>query len=184
METEETRTVSRGGMEAYFWLQAIVWALVVIVLVFTFFGRIIAVEGSSMVPTLQEGDRLLLQSVGYTPEAGDVVVLTKESFLTTPIVKRVIATGGQTVEIDYENSCVRVDGVTLNETYINELMTQPSWDESAVIQVPEGCVFVMGDNRNHSADSRDERLGCVDDQLILGHAVLILSPFSHFGRIP
>ena len=79
MELEETRKQSRGGMEAFFWLQAIVWALVIIVLVFTFFGRIIAVEGSSMVPTLQEGDRLLLQSIGYTPEAGqNIITLCKD----------------------------------------------------------------------------------------------------------
>ena len=179
----EPKQSERGGREAFFWLQAIVWALVVIMLVFTFFGRIICVEGSSMVPTLQDGDRLLLQSVGYKPQAGDIVVLTKDSFLSTPIVKRVIATGGQTVEVDYENACVRVDGVPLHESYIHELMEQPYWDESAVVHVPEGSVFVMGDNRNHSSDSRDERLGCVDDRLILGQAVLILSPLSHFGRI-
>lgn len=181
---EQTKKQTGAGMETFFWLQAIVGALVIIVLVFTFFGRIIAVEGSSMVPTLQDGDRLLLYSVGYTPEAGDVVVLTKDSFLETPIVKRVIAVGGQTVEIDYEDRCVRVDGAELDEPYINELMEQPYWDQSDVIEVPEGSVFVMGDNRNHSSDSRDEHLGCVDNQLILGRAVLILSPFSHFGRIP
>ena len=109
-------------MDLYFWTQALVMALVALILVFTLVGRVIGVVGNSMVPTLHWNDLLLLRSIGYTPEQGDVVVLRKESFMAEPIVKRVIATGGQHVSIDYATSTVTVDGVELEEPYINEWM--------------------------------------------------------------
>ena len=109
-------------LDLYFWLQALVMALVALILIFTLVGRIIGVDGSSMVPTLHHGDMLILQSLGYKPRQNDVVVLTKESFMEQPIVKRVIAVGGQTVDIDYTENTVYVDGVALDEPYINELM--------------------------------------------------------------
>ena len=90
------------GADVYTWLQALVVALTVLLLFFTFFGRVIGVDGHSMDPTLNDGDLLFLQCVGYEPQQGDVVVLHKDfGDITTPIVKRVIAVGGQTVEIDY-----------------------------------------------------------------------------------
>ena len=113
-------------VDMYFWLQALVAALITLILLFTFVGRIIGVDGDSMYPTLHNGDLLLLQSVGYEPRQGDVVVLTKEfDAAEGPIVKRVIAVGGQTVEIDYTTSTVYVDGVPLEEDYILEPMEQP-----------------------------------------------------------
>ena len=114
---EESRLSDRDALKVdlYFWLQALVMALVGLILVFTFIGRIIGVDGSSMMPTLHDHDMLLLQSIGYTPESGDVVVLSKKSFREgQPIVKRVIAVGGQTVDIDYESNTVYVDGVVLD----------------------------------------------------------------------
>ena len=105
LEPQESRLSDRDALKVdlYFWLQALVMALVGLILVFTFIGRIIGVDGSSMMPTLHDHDMLLLQSIGYTPESGDVVVLSKKSFREgQPIVKRVIAVGGQTVDIDYE----------------------------------------------------------------------------------
>ena len=173
-------------LDLYFWLQALVMALVSLILVFTFVGRIIGVDGQSMVPTLHHRDMLLLQSVGYTPEQGDVVVLTKEfATVTQPIVKRVIATGGQTVDIDYATGIVTVDGVVLDEPYINEPMETPisQYESITHVTVPEGSIFVMGDNRNHSSDSRDERLGVVDERYVLGRALFVLLPFSSFGPI-
>ena len=170
-------------LDLYFWLQALVMALVALILIFTLVGRIIGVDGSSMVPTLHHGDMLLLQSLGYEPRQGDVVVLTKSSFLPQPIVKRVIATGGQTVEIDYDAGTVRVDGEVLDEPYINEIMTEPLFEDISSVEVPEGSIFVMGDNRNHSSDSRDVRLGLVDERYVLGRALFILLPFGDFGAI-
>ena len=148
--------------------------------------RSIAVDGSSMYPTLHDGDMLFLQCVGYTAEQGDVVVLTKEfGSVTTPIVKRIIATGGQTVEIDYEEGLVYVDGEALNEPYINGTMLYPAspYETITYAEVPEGHVFVMGDNRNASSDSRDYRLGVVDERYILGRACVVLLPFSNFGTV-
>ena len=171
-------------LDLYFWLQALVMALVSLIVVFTLVGRIIGVEGSSMLPTLHHGDLLLLQSIGYTPKNGDVVVLTKEfDRVTEPIVKRVIAVGGQTVEIDYAAGCVRVDGQILDEPYLNEAMYPPPYESITSVTVPEGSIFVMGDNRNHSSDSRYVSLGVVDTRYVLGRALWIVLPVGHFGAI-
>lgn len=168
-------------VEFYFWLQALVLALVCIILIFTFIGRMIGVEGSSMVPTLHNNDMLLLQSIGYHPKQGDIVVLTKKSFLSQPIVKRVIAVGGQKVEIDYTTGTVRVDGKVLSEDYINGKMMVPSYQSINSVSVPKGYVFVMGDNRNYSSDSRDPQLGVVDERYILGRALIVVFPINRFG---
>lgn len=173
-------------LDLYSWLQALVFALVVLILAFTFFGRIIGVEGTSMVPTLHNRDMLLLQCIDYTPKQGDVVVLTKEfADITNPIVKRVIAVGGQTIQVDYASNSVTVDGQVLEEPYINGAMEVPGspYMQKTSWQVPEGSIFVMGDNRNHSSDSRDERLGLVDTRYVLGRALVILLPFQDIGTI-
>ena len=171
-------------LDLFFWLQAFVAVLCALVLVFSFLGRVIVVDVSSMVPTLHHGDLLLLQGIGYTPEQGDIVVLTKEfQNVDTPIVKRVIATGGQTVHIDYATSTVYVDGVALDEPYINELMRMPMGETITDVTVPEGSVFVMGDNRNNSSDSRVPELGTVDERYILGEVLLVLFPFQNFGIV-
>lgn len=169
--------------ELFFWLQAMVFALVFIILLFTFVGRIIGVQGESMMSTLHNGDMLLLQSVGYQPKQGDIVVLTKESFMEEPIVKRIIAVEGQTVEIDYDAGTVRVDGQVLDEPYLNEAMERPAWETIDSVTVPQGSVFVMGDNRNHSSDSRVPQLGVVDQRHIIGRALFIVFPFSHWGAV-
>ena len=118
-------------------------------------------------------------------EASDVVVLRKAFGLTDgPIVKRIVATGGQRVEIDYGAGTVTVDGQVLCEPYIKEAMAQPWYENLTAMTVPEGCVFVLGDNRNGSNDSRDPELGTVDARYVLGRAVLILAPLSDFGLLP
>ena len=184
-EPKKEDTAGWAG-DLFTWLQALTFALVIIMIVFTFFARIIGVDGHSMEPTLQDRDMLLLQCAGYEPRQGDVVVLHK-SFSTTgePIVKRVIAVGGQSVHIDYDTSTVYVDGEPVDDSYLGEPMVQPGsstmqgtdWDS------PEGSVFVMGDNRNNSSDSREESLGPVENQYVLGRALVVLFPFSHFGSI-
>ena len=173
-------------LDLYFWLQALVMALIALILVFTFLGRVVGVDGDSMAPTLHDGDMILLQSAGYTPRQNDVIVLTKPfGPFRGPIVKRVIAVGGQTVEIDYAAGTVLVDGLPLEEPYLNEVMCAPSDPHETISSaiVPEGCLFVMGDNRNHSSDSRDERLGVVDARYVLGRATAVLLPLSHAGAI-
>ena len=171
-------------LDLYYWLQALVFALVSLILIFTFLGRVIGVDGNSMYPTLHHRDMLLLQSVGYTPRQGDIVVLTKKfATVTQPIVKRVIATGGQTVSIDYNAGTVRVDGTALEEPYINERMRYPDsqWETITDVTVPEGSIFVMGDNRNHSSDSRDERLGTIDERYVLGRVMFTILPGGLLG---
>ncbi len=168
---------STTGESLYEWVRALVSSVLAVVLIFTFVVRLIGVDGHSMVPTLQNGDRLAV-AVGVLAgkyRAGDIVVLRKQSFLDEPIVKRVIAVGGQTVDIDFATGSVEVDGKVLNEPYINELTFRSDGTEFP-LTVPEGSVFVMGDNRNHSNDSRDVRLGTVDTGYIIGKAVLLLYP--------
>ncbi|WP_297212730.1 signal peptidase I [uncultured Flavonifractor sp.] len=168
--------------ELYFWLGTAAAVLTALILIFTFLGRIIVVDGISMLPTLEGGNLLLLQSVGYTPRQGDIVVLTKEfEDADGPIVKRVIATGGQRVVIDYAAGTVTVDGEVLDEPYINEAMVRPMGESLTDVEVPEGSIFVMGDNRNYSSDSRNVTLGAVDERYLLGKAVWVLFPLRNFG---
>ena len=190
-ELDEEEVESRPGRDLYEWMQALVCSVLVVVLLFTFVVRLIGVHGHSMVPTLQDGDRLLvLNSILYDDyQYGDIVVLRKESFLAEPIVKRVIATGGQTVDIDFETGSVYVDGELLKEDYINELTFLEEGTEFP-LTVPEGSIFVMGDNRNNSNDSRDYRLGTVDTRYVIGKAVFLAFPGTDestgerdFGRI-
>ena len=176
-ETRLAKPEEKKSREAYEWVQALVCSVLAVVLLFTFGARLIGVDGHSMVPTLQHGDRLLvLNSMlcgGYEP--GNIVVLRKESFLPTPIVKRVIATAGQAVDIDFGSGVVYVDGRRLHEDYINELTFTAEGTEFP-LTVPEGCVFVMGDNRNHSTDSRSAQLGTIDQRYIIGRAVFLALP--------
>ena len=182
---KEPEEKSSFKLDLYFWMQALVMALVGLILIFTLVGRVINVIGTSMVPTLHPDDLLLLQSIGYTPEQGDVVVLRKDSFMTDPIVKRVIAVGGQHVRVDYTSGQVFVDDVALDEPYINGVMadTLNSYMTNLDVTVPEGSIYVMGDNRNASSDSRDVRLGVVDERYVLGRALCVLLPFQDFGAI-
>ena len=191
MQEKQQEEKKESGRELYEWVQALVGSVLVVVLVFTFVIRLIGVDGHSMVPTLQDGDRLLvLNSMLYDDyKYGDIVVLRKDTFLEEPIVKRVIATEGQTVDIDFSSGSVYVDGVLLKEDYIHELTFLEEGTEFP-LTVPEGSVFVMGDNRNHSSDSRDSRLGTVDTRYVIGKAVFLAFPGPdaytgkrYFGRI-
>ena len=166
------------------WIESVVLALVTCVLVFTFGVRVVGVEGTSMINTLENGDRLLISNLFYEPEAGDIVVLRKLSFSKDPIVKRVIATEGQVVKMDFERGIVYVDDVALDEPYVHlEMLPMRALDFNAIIDkdvggvvVPEGHIFVLGDNRNGSQDSRDEHIGCVDNRYVMGHAFLLIYP--------
>ena len=178
----EERPAIRAAREAHIWLQTFVVAIVALVLLFVFVARPVMVDGDSMLPTLRDRELMLVRQAGYDPQPGDVVVLRKDfENVTGPIVKRVIAVGGQTVEIDYATGTVAVDRTVLTEDYILEPMVQRSWQSVTTLTVPEGCVFVMGDNRNISNDSRNPALGAVEEAYILGQAVAVLFPFQNFG---
>ena len=165
------------------YLHDLLWMLAVIMVAFLVFFRIIVVSGPSMKQTLLDGDYLLLISnlFYHDPKQGDVVVVSKRSYDDgKPIVKRVIATKGQIVDMDFENGIVYVDGLPLEEDYVN---TPTNLDEGTVFPqiVEEGCVFVMGDNRNNSKDSRSPEIGQVDTRQILGKVALLLFPGTDHG---
>ena len=184
-EKEELSSEDSFKMDLFFWLQALVAALITLILLFTFVGRIIGVDGESMMPTLHNRDMLLLQSIGYSPEQGDVVVLSTKDFRNgAPIVKRIIAVGGQTVDIDFDNGYVYVDGQQLDESaYIENGITRDQYDVEFPQTVPEGHVFVLGDNRTVSKDSRDSEVGMIDQRCIIGKVQMIYQPFSEFGWV-
>ena len=155
------------------WFLWLCVACIVLLLVNTFVVRLAVVDGSSMYPTLKDGELMVVWQFCYEPTAGDIVVIdTSESLLNqSHIVKRVIATEGQTVSIDYNSNLVCVEDVALEEPYINpeEDPMKPTDEQSCKIYtVPEGCVFVMGDNRNHSADSRSSYYGMISEDHIMG----------------
>lgn len=159
------------------WLQPLAVAVAAATLLLTFFVPVVGVEGESMRETLQSGDRLLTLRPWLTgePQRGDIVVVRKESFDSEPIVKRVIATAGETVDIDFDTGTVTVDGKLLSEPYIREL-TQRRGSVTFPLTVEEGCLFLMGDNRNHSSDSRGAALGTVEERYVIGTAAVLLFP--------
>ena len=162
------------------YLHDMVYLLVTVVIVLLLIFRVVIVSGSSMYDSLIHGDLLLLLSNTFyaEPEYGDIIVLSTESFDNgTPIVKRVIATEGQTVDIDFEAGIVYVDGVALDEPYTH---TPPntSGGTQFPLTVEAGCIFVLGDNRNESRDSRYPEIGQVDKREVLGKAILLLMPGS------
>ena len=179
MEQSQPAVRGQGLLE---WYEALISAALVLVLVFSFVFRIIQVDGSSMVPTLTNGDKLIVWGAGYTPERGDVVIVDSYTTYGKPLVKRVIAKGGDTISIDYETGTVTVNGEVLQEDYIAE-PTYLGYDVEFPYTVPEGTVFVMGDNRNQSLDSRSSYIGCIDEQDILGKVLVCFLPFADFGVV-
>ena len=161
------------------WYDALAVAVAVIALVFTFGLRVVQVDGHSMQPTLLNGERLLMTPL-KTPDYGDVVIVDSYIPYGKPLVKRVIGMGGDTIDIDFEAGIVYRNGAALEEPYTAE----PTYLFESVefpITVPDGCLFLMGDNRNNSTDSRDVSVGCVDERDIMGAAVLRVLPFGKIG---
>ncbi len=167
---------------AYDWIESLVTAIVACIIIFLFLFRVVNVEGSSMVPTLRESDKIVISRLAQNYKYGDIVVLTKTAFDDESIVKRVIATEGQTIDIDFDEGVVTVDGVVLQEPYIAE-KTKRQMDFRGPVTVPEGCIFCMGDNRNQSTDSRRSTIGMIDTRCVLGRVVLRLWPLNKFGAV-
>lgn len=168
--------------EVYDWIESAITAVVFVILVFTFAGRLVGVEGESMLPTLNDKDRLVATNLLYQPENGDIVVVTKPNTRNEPLIKRVIAVGGQTIDINFAENAVFVDGERIDEPYILEPMDPD--DSSNIpmpVTIPEGYVFIMGDNRNNSWDSRISEIGLVDKRHILGKIIYRVMPYSHIG---
>ncbi len=181
----------------YEYLETFCYALALMMLMFLFVFRYVTVDGSSMMTTFHHEDKLIISNLFYTPETGDIVVINPENHGDDdePIIKRVIATEGQTVFIDYANWEVYVDGVKLDEPYIQDMKREMKarFGEDLPMNgtnvekykseftVGENMVFVMGDNRNNSKDSRDSEYGEMNVNRILGRVVIRLSP--EFGTV-
>ena len=164
-----------ASRDLYLNVRVLVGMMAAFVLLFTFVVRVIVVSGPSMESTLWERDLILVWSLGYEPKQGDIVVLTQESYQEDSIVKRVIATGGQTVDIDFASGVVYVDGQPLDEPYVKGF-TDTIEGTRFPLTLAEDEVFVMGDHRDHSTDSRSARLGPVKEGYLQGKAVLLLLP--------
>ena len=186
-EKRENKALKR---EIFDWLEIIIIALSVVILLFTFVFKVVTISGDSMLDTLHSGEKVLISNLFYTPSRGDIVVISRNednsieySNKETCIIKRIIATEGQVVDIDFKSGVVSVDGVELDEDYVYT-PTNTSGDVEFPVIVPKGHVFVLGDNRNNSSDSRFTMLGnegMVDTRNILGRALLRVLPIGKFG---
>ena len=170
-----------AGKTAAVWIGTIAAVAAILVVLFGFVFPIVTVEGSSMAPTLEQGDRLLISGMFYTPADGDVIVTTDNNTLKKQLVKRVIATAGPTVEIQ-EDGTVLVDGTAIDESYLAE-PNALAGDMTYPVTVGDGEVFVMGDNRAHSLDSRDGAVGLIETSEIRGKVLLRFYPFGSFGGV-
>lgn len=168
--------------EIFDWIETILYSLFVVSLVFTFLLRTVVVIGDSMQPTLQPQNKLITSNILYTPKHEDIVIVNCVG-LNEAIVKRVIATEGQTVDINFDEGKVFVDGVLQEESYVNELTYTDEGGHNFPVTVPKGCYFVMGDNRNHSTDSRSAVVGFVQKSDILGRVLLRIAPINKFGTL-
>ena len=182
-EKEKVPPEVKARREAYDWIQSLISALLICVLVFVFVLRIMDVHGTSMFPTLNNGDKVLVSDLFYEPARGDIVVFKKDSYDDNKaLVKRVVAVAGDVVNIDFEKGVVYVNGEALEEDYI-DVLTTTKIDFIGPQTFPDNCLFVMGDNRNASTDSRDKRIGMVDKRLVIGKVLLVVYPFNSFGSV-
>lgn len=200
-ELPEEATQKGFKKELFEWLEVLITAVISVVIIFSVFFRIATIDGSSMLNTLVGadpyrgvvGDRVIITNFAYTPKNGDIVVISRnaensakaQSTSQGPIIKRVIAVGGQTVDIDFDTATVYVDGKALKEDYIST-PTDTKYDVDFPVYVPEGSIFVLGDNRQNSLDSRSSYIGengIIDTRYILGHAIYRIFPFNRIGRI-
>ena len=164
------------------WSETVVQAFIIVVVLLTFIFRGFTVDGQSMMNTLLDGDKVAVVRWKYKPQSGDVVVIRHGQKFDKPLIKRIIATAGQTLKINFSDGSVIVDGVKLNETYIKERMWLRG-NATIPAVIPENMCFVMGDNRNNSTDSRDKLIGLIPYEDIIGKAKFVFYPFNRIKII-
>lgn len=169
-KSKKKKRVKPGKFSIFDFSESVIYALITIAVIFVLFFRVMSVKGTSMVPTLHDGEKIVVTSVGYKPVSGDVVVVSGIKSFDEPLVKRIIAVGGDKVDINFSTGKVYVNNMELTEYYINE-PTNRQYNIAFPLTVPEGCIFILGDNRNDSLDSRSSLIGCVDERCIVGHVV-------------
>lgn len=168
----------------YDWVRCIIFAIAIVIVCLTFVFRLVDVSGNSMYDTLSSDDKVIVTNFMYTPKNNDIVVISHGAEYTNPIIKRVIATEGQTLEIDYENDRIIVDGIVIEEPYIDGSTFEGNIGDNEIPYViPEGKIFVMGDNREVSMDSRSTKIGLIDVDDVIGKAQIVVFPFDHFGYL-
>lgn len=177
-KTEKEVVSDVAWTSVFNWVYALVGILCVVFVVFMMFFKVVEVDGASMKPTLNDSEKLLVYSLSYTPEKGDIIIVGSTNKDEPPLVKRVIATENQTVEVNYKTGKVSVDGKVLEEDYITKMTVPDDNEIEYPYTVPEGCVFVMGDNRNESSDSRSRLIKAVDENHIAGKVIARIYPFS------
>ncbi len=178
-QKEEIPPKKKALLSIFDLVSVVMSSFVIIAIVFVFVCRLVGVDGQSMTNTLQHGDWLL--TVNKTEYVnGDIVVITQDTWFNAPLIKRVIATGGQEINIDESTDSVYVDGVLLEEPYIRDEFLNDAGVHEYPLVVPEGYLFCMGDNRNGSTDSRFSEVGLIDEREILGKAVVRIIPFGDF----
>lgn len=186
-ETKETENDSKRKIHQsiYDWIEAVCISVAVVVVIFTFFGRLSTVNGTSMNNTLSHNDKVIVWHLGYVPERYDIVACQKEEGFTEAIVKRVIAFGGETVHFDFQAWKVWVitkdgDRIDIDDSFVNRVSgpmdRQSVLYSTNAVEVPEGCIFVMGDNRNSSTDSRSNIIGCIKEDEIIGKVIFRIFP--------
>ena len=180
VEEASNEKSKKNAESVYDFASILVSAVLTVGIIFTFFFKISTVSGESMENTLHHADRLIISSVVNDVEYGDVVVTSQPNLFNKVLIKRVIAVGGQTVWFDEETKQTIVDGKALDEPYIKEEMEYTSAMDK-LFTVPEGKIFVMGDNRNNSSDSRDEFVGVIDENYIVGKVVYRFGDKSLFN---
>lgn len=168
----------------YDWIRCVIFAISVVVICLTFVFRLVEVDGTSMNDTLADKDKVIVTNLFYTPHNNDIVVIAHGAEYVKPIIKRVIAVEGQTVKLDYENDKIFVDGIELSEPYILDSTFADNIGNNQIPDViPEGKIFVMGDNRRVSLDSRSTEIGLIDVNDVIGKAQFVAFPFEHFGYL-
>lgn len=171
--------IDGGATDFYDWIRSILFAIVIVIFCLNFFFRLVDVQGTSMNNILQNKDKVIVTNFFYTPKNGDIVVISHGAEYSEPIIKRVIATAGQTLKLDYENDQIIVDGIVIDEPYLDFSTFSGVYAEYDIPTiVPEGKVFVMGDNRPVSMDSRSSRIGLIDVESVIGKAQYVVLPFS------